>query len=84
MESKSKEAPVDIISRLKKSLKVLEESGLSLQQLAEMALNEGKPTAEMLISEKKGNSGSYRRLRIQVTAKKGCRRTASTGRHRWF
>lgn len=52
-ESKSKEAPVDIISRLKKEpLKVLEESGLSLQQLAEMALNEGKPTAEMLISEK--------------------------------
>lgn len=39
-------------SRLKQEpLKVLEESGLSFQQLAEMVLNDGKPTQDMVMQE---------------------------------
>lgn len=52
-EAKALASSSDISERLKKEpLKLLEESGLSLQQLAEMALNDGKPTAEMIISDK--------------------------------
>lgn len=42
-----------IPERLKKEpLKVMEEFGLTFQQLTEMMLNDGKPTPEMLLSEK--------------------------------
>lgn len=42
-----------IPDRLKKEpLKVLEEYGLTPQQLAEMMLNDGKPTFEMMLSDK--------------------------------
>lgn len=56
-QSKAKEAEltsklVDPARLKREPLKVLEETGLTFQQLAEMVLNEGKPTAEMLISEK--------------------------------
>lgn len=46
--SKYKELP----NRLKKEpLKVLEESGLTFEQLAEMVLNDGKPTPDMHLQE---------------------------------
>lgn len=54
MEEQSKQVEnfKQLPDRLKKEpLKVLEESGLKFEQLAEMVLNDGKPTQDMVLSE---------------------------------
>lgn len=51
-QSKQVENYKQIPDRLRKEpLKVLEESGLKFEQLAEMVLNDGKPTQDMVLSE---------------------------------
>lgn len=49
----AKEEAEQLKRRMKSEpLKVMEEMGLSFQQLADMVLNDGKPTPEMIMSEK--------------------------------
>lgn len=51
-QSKEIESYKSLPERLRKDpLKVLEESGLKFEQLAEMVLNDGKPTQDMVLSE---------------------------------
>lgn len=51
-QNKQIESYKSIPDRLKKEpLKVLNESGLTFEQLAEMVLNDGKPTQDMVLSE---------------------------------
>jgi hypothetical protein len=51
-QSKEIETYKSLPDRLKREpLKVLEESGLKFEQLAEMVLNDGKPTQDMLLNE---------------------------------
>lgn len=51
-QGKQVESYKQIPDRLRKEpLKVLEESGLKFEQLAEMVLNDGKPTQDMVLSE---------------------------------
>lgn len=51
-QSKQVESYKQIPDRLRKEpLKVLEESGLKFEQLAEMVLNDGKPTQDMVLNE---------------------------------
>lgn len=58
-------------TRLKREpLKVLEETGLTFQQLAELVLNDGKPTPDMLISEKERElKAEIESIKKQIEAK---------------